>query len=179
MKLRFPQKDISALALRYDEEMRQRDRELTKVITNEVFPAYKKRGSLTKQEFLYICAWKTPRSKPRCESNDEALIRDISSLVLRSDSEHLRIQAWTLLNGVKWPTASVFLHFAFENKYPILDFRALWSLREEVPTQYNFPHWWQYVTACRKIAKRASVSMRDLDKALWKYSAIHQRTFVR
>jgi hypothetical protein len=80
-----------------------------------------------------------------------------------------------LLTGVKWPTASVFLHFALPDCYPILDFRALWSLKTEVPAQYSFRFWSSYADFCRKLLAQAGVSMRVLDQALWKYSEIHQR----
>ena len=175
MELRFPQSQIRDLAARYEAEMGDRDRRLTEAITREVFPSYARNGFLTKDEFLTVCAWKTPRSRPRCESNDEGLIREVSALARTTESERLRIQVWTLLAGVKWPTASVFLHFAFPNRYPILDFRALWSLRTEVPAQYSFPFWMEYTEFCRALARREHVTMRILDQALWKYSELNQR----
>ena len=175
MKLRFPIRQIKLLSKRYVDEMPNRDRELTDAITGIVFPSYERKGYLTKDEFLRVCAWKTPRSRPQCESNDEAFIEEISRLAKTTDSERLRIQGWTLLSGVKWPTASVFLHFAFPDKYPILDFRALWSVTTEVPAQYSFPFWEKYTHFCRTLAREAKVSMRVLDQALWKYSALHQR----
>jgi hypothetical protein len=175
MELRFPQSEIPRLAARYDDEMGERDKRLTMAITQDVFPSYARNGFLTKKEFLTVCEWKTPRSRPRCESNDEGLIREVSALARTTESERMRIQIWTLLAGVKWPTASVFLHFAFLDRYPILDFRALWSLKTAVPAQYTFDFWSAYADFCRKLARQAGVSMRILDQALWKYSEIHQR----
>lgn len=175
MKLRFPQTEILTLASRYDNEMGERDRRLTATITKEVFPSYARNGFLNKKEFLTVCAWKTPRSKSRCESNDGELIREVSALALTAKSEQMRIQIWTLLAGVKWPTASVFLHFAFPNQYPILDIRALWSVGTDAPAQYTFPFWSAYVNFCRELSRQANVSMRVLDQALWKYSEIHQK----
>jgi len=175
MELRFPQSDIRKLAARFDDEEGERDRRLTKKITEEVFPSYARNGFLTKRQFVTVCEWKTPRSRPRCESNDEGLIGEVSALARTTKSERLRIQVWTLLSGVKWPTASVFLHFAFPDRYPILDFRALWALKTLVPAQYTFPFWSDYAKFCRSLAAKAHVTMRVLDKALWKYSAIHQR----
>jgi hypothetical protein len=55
--------------------------------------------------------------------------------------------------------------------YPILDFRALWSLSKEVePHEYDFPLWDEYVQTCRSLATQAGVSVRTFDKALWQYS---------
>ena len=174
MELRFPIAEIREFSDRYVAELRERDRRLTDAITQQVFPSYEQKGYLTKAEFLTVCAWKTPRSQPRCANNDAAFIREISSLARTTQSEQLRIQAWTLLAGVKWPTASVFLHFAFADRYPILDYRALWSLRTtDVP--YTFALWQNYTEFCRTLARRAGVTMRGLDQALWKYSELHQR----
>lgn len=172
--LRFPLSEISSLASRYVNEQRDRDRRLTEEIEKNVFPSYQHKGYLTKQEFLTVCAWKTPRSRLHCESNDDQYIKEISALAMETTSERLRIEVWTLLSGVKWPTASVFLHFGFPDKYPILDFRALWSLQREVPGKYSFDFWDKYVEACQRIAREAGVTMRVLDQALWKYSDLHQ-----
>jgi hypothetical protein len=176
MKLRFPIGRITELADQYEEMASERDRRLTEEITKEVFPDYLRKGCLAKEGFLTVCAWKTPRSKPHCESNDSALIKEISALALATKSERLRIQAWTLLAGVKWPTASVFLHFAFPEQYPVLDYRALWSLQEKAPSQYTFSFWEEYTEFCRSLARQAIVSMRMLDKALWTFSKLKQQT---
>ena len=176
MKLRFSPTEIVTLSEEYESNLRTRDRRLTDAITQTVFPAYATNGFLTKNEFLTVCNWKTPRSRPRCESNDVELVREISELARTVESEQLRIEIWTLLSGVKWPTASVFLHFAFPNRYPILDFRALWSLHENVPKQYGFRFWWRYTLVCRELSHTHGVSLRVLDQALWQYSKLHQET---
>jgi len=121
MEFRFPQSEICILAARYEAEMSEKERHLTETITRDVFPSYVRRGFLTREEFLTVCSWKTPRSKPYCESNEASLIQEVSALAMTTGSERIRIQIWTLLAGVKWPTASVFLHFAFPDSYPILD----------------------------------------------------------
>jgi len=174
MQLRFPPSRIQELSERYIAELRERDRRLTDEITVTVFPSYERRGYLTKDEFLTVCEWKTPRSKRHCASNDASLIQEVSNLVRRTSSEELRIRAWTLLAGVKWPTASVFLHFAFPGRYPILDYRVLWSLCTDVPSKYTFAFWQSYAEFCRALASQTGVSLRMLDQALWKYSELHQ-----
>ncbi len=173
MKLRFKISEIGRYSLEYEGKQHPKDRETASVIAEEIVPAYRARGFLKKEEFLQVCAWKTPRSRSRCETNDAAIIRDVSALVLTTKSEALRIQLWTLLSGVKWPTASVFLHFTFENQYPILDFRALQSIGFAKPPAYTFPFWQKYVHFTREQAARAGVSMRELDQALWMHSKAH------
>lgn len=76
---------------------------------------------------------------------------------------------------MNWPTASVLLHFGARDPYPILDFRALWSLGVKAPTSYDFELWWEYTCCCRKLARKSGVSMRILDRALWQFSKSNQR----
>lgn len=136
----------------------------------------RQQGHLTRQEFLTLCKWKTPRSQPKCALNSEALIRDTTSIALSSVHEELRIGALLVLDGVSWPTASVILHFWHKDPYPILDFRALWSLGlDKQPAYYSFDLWWKYTEYCRNLAEKAGVSMRTLDRALWQYSSENQR----
>lgn len=175
LKLQFPIDDVAQYSRAYDEGLNPRDRRLTEQIIREVFPAYRARGYLKKNEFLTVCAWKTQRTQSRCAKNDEDFIEEVSRLVLTTQSEALKIQAWTLLFGVKWPTASVFLHFAFEDRYPILDFRALRSLGFAKPPPYTLKFWESYAATCRALAASARVSMRVLDQALWKYSSPDRR----
>jgi hypothetical protein len=73
----------------------------------------------------------------------------------------------------------VLLHFGHTDPYPILDFRALWSLGVDVPADahgfYDFPLWWEYTKFCRDLADACGVPMRVLDRALWRYSKENQK----
>jgi hypothetical protein len=137
--------------------------------------AAKSRGHLTRDEFLALCRWKTPRSRPRCMKNSEGLIREATRFALNTPEEELRIGTLTLLDGVGWPTASVILHLCHRDRYPILDVRALDSLGCPVPGVYDFAFWRDYTLFCRQLAERWRVSMRELDRALWQYSKDRSR----
>ncbi len=91
-----------------------------------------------------------------------------------SADECFRVLALRILQGVDWPTASVLLHFGVVESYPILDYRALWSLGWKRPPTYTFPFWMAYVQYCRNLARQNHLSMRQLDRALWNYSKQHQ-----
>lgn len=132
------------------------------------------RGYLRRDEFLRLCNWKSPRTQPRCEENTAKLIESVTRVAMRERNEELRIKVLTLLRGVSWPTASVVLHFGSRQRYPILDFRALWSVRVQVPSAYGFELWWPYVRFTRTLARTHGVSMRTLDRALWQYSKENQ-----
>jgi len=165
--LRFNIKDICSIACRY--EYAESDTEL-----NELKPVVNRRGCLEKADLKKIASWKAPRSAGNVLKNNDEYVREITRFALNAGNERARIESLTILDGVGWPTASVILHFFHKAPYPILDYRALWSVSMDVPTQYKFGFWWTYVKYCRQIASDADVDMRLLDTALWQYSKDNQ-----
>ncbi len=144
-------------------------------IENVLAPRVRERGYFTKPEFERICYWKTPRSRSKVAVNSAEYIEAVTHTALTTENEQLRIEILTLLNGVSWPTASVVLHFCHQDPYPILDFRALWSLGVDAgKVTYNFELWSEYTSVCRRLAQRSALSMRQLDRALWQYSKDNQ-----
>ena len=129
------------------------------------------RGYFELAELLEVCAWKTGRTTSRVESNSSPAVQAVTKRALATDDEAERMAALLELNGVGVPTASAILHFAFPDRYPILDVRALESLGyESSRTTYSVAFWLRYLGTCRALAKEHSVSIRTLDKALWQYS---------
>lgn len=170
MRLRFSENRIEYWAKRYvakqgvkeeDAFLRLRDRILEKRV-------------LTKQQLLRVTHWKSPRRAEEAENNKDEYVRAITGFALQTTNERARIEVLTVLSGVKWATASVILHFFHADKYPVLDFRALWSVCAKVPSRYTFAFWQEYYAFCRIIAGRNGHSMRTLDRALWQYSKEHQ-----
>jgi hypothetical protein len=135
----------------------------------------RKRGFLSRGDFLQLCEWKSPRSRRQVERNETGFIRAVTATALSTSDERLRIEVLTLLRGVDWPTASVILHFGHREPYPILDVRALWSVGIAKPPRYHFDFWWDFTRFCRRLARRQSCTMRTLDRALWQYSKERQR----
>jgi len=167
-KLRFPRRDIGKWAERY--AFGPGD-----AAPLALAPTIQKRGFLKKAEFVALSRWKTPRTQKRCAANSAEFVKVVTATSLSSSDERLRIEVLTLLSGVQWPTASVILHFGARTQYPILDFRALWSLSCGVPEGgYDFDLWWAYCEFTRSLARQTDVSMRVLDRALWQFSKERQ-----
>lgn len=167
--LRFNKKEITLWASRYPIAY---DQEIETVVA----PRVRKQGYFSKSDLKVMCSWKTPRSKPLIGSNPENFIRAVTHTALSTPDERLRIEVSTLLAGVKWPTASVLLHFGHSDPYPILDYRALWSLGVDASQiDFDFEFWRKYTQLCRTLATKAGVSMRILDRALWQYSKENQK----
>ena len=162
-RLRFPERDIGDWAARFPSS--DSDARL-----GEIRPRVLARGHLTRAEFLTLCSWKSPRSKPRCRENSEHQVRTLTRAALGASDEALKIDLLRLLRGVEWPTASTLLHFCDTRPYPILDYRALWSLGYVKPPCYTMKFWLAYLDYTRRLATRLGLSIRDVDKALWQYS---------
>jgi hypothetical protein len=129
---------------------------------------------LDREGFVTIGLWKSKRPKKRYESNNDLTVREITRFSFMAKSEEAKVRSLMILHGVSFPVASVILHFAFPNRYPILDFRAIWSLGWEQPKSYNFDFWQKYRNEVKGISKRIGENVRTVDKALWEYSKEYQ-----
>ena len=169
-RLRCKMENLEELADRYSYESDEPD---PSTLEGEV----KEQGYLTKKNLESVAKWKSLRSAGHVNNNDDDYVKEITKFALDTENERARIEVLTRLDGVGWPVATVVLHFFHKDHYPILDYRALWSvsmIKENsstaTPNSYCFKCWNQYVEFCRDTAKAAGISMRQLDKALWQYS---------
>ena len=132
------------------------------------------RPYLDKPHFVDIARWKSSLPLRHYESNDDDLVQEVTALAFARRKDDLRLRLLTLLNGVKVPVASTLLHFAFPDRYPIMDFRAVTTLTRfglwTQPTRswFDVEDWQVYVRLMRQHATRLDVTLRELDKALWK-----------
>lgn len=168
-RLRFPIHRLEYWAGRYDHASDE-------LVEYGVAPVAKARGFLTKEEFAEFCRWKSPRSISRCLENAESVVQEATRIALSAKTDPAKIGVLLALNGVSWPTASVILHFCDKAPYPILDFRALWSLGFRKPPTYRYSFWQDYTKFVRNLAKSSRLTMRMVDRALWQYSKERQRT---
>ena len=168
-KLRFTESHVPRWAERYSYALDDGS------LRDHLRPTVLKRGYLNRGEFLEICKWKTQRTKSRCATNDEFTIRTVSRAAFASTDEPLKIDLLRTLRGVEWPTASTLLHFCDKRPYPILDYRALWSLGLTEAPHYTMEFWLEYLAFTRRLAKRLNIDIRTLDRALWQYSKARQR----
>ena len=131
----------------------------------------RERGHYTFDEFRKVCRWKTPRSAPLVARNSAEDVVSLTAVALsETSSERERIDALRSLRGVGWPTASVLLHLAYPDRYPILDKRVVHALGVRAPATFGFRFWEEFVSAWRQLAEQAGVDGRTFDKALWQWS---------
>ncbi|MEZ0327653.1 MAG: hypothetical protein ACAH95_17280 [Fimbriimonas sp.] len=164
-KPRFAREKVEFYAARYSYGKEE--------AVSALVPTIRARGFLTLQDLAIVGDWKSPRIRSRLAQNDDKAVREVTRLALASSSIRLAVHVPQVLTGVGMPVASTLLHWFHRDSFPILDFRALWSLGVE-PQLYTLDFWERYVTATRSLAESWEVDMRTLDKALWQYSAEHQ-----
>ena len=165
-RLRIPPNELRKYSQRYDYGA---DPKLS-----HLEEAAKKQSYLTRAQLHELALWKSRRRADLVLANDETFVREVTSFAFSAEHEYSRIAPLTLLKGVQFPTASVVLHFCVDRSYPILDFRAIWSLGMDQPPFYTPEYWCAYTALCRSISAQYALTVRELDMALWQYSREHQ-----
>src|SRR6266404_960262 len=194
MMPRFPLTQIPEIAGRYAYALEP--------ILTALVPLVQAQGYLTQHQLFQVCHWKSARRPDLANANTPAFVIEITRFALSATDEQARIAPLRLLTGVECPTASAILHWFCHDQYPILDFRAIWSLQvsEDPPLgcgcwqrwlrqhpnahespAYCFTCWLSYVTEWRRLLAQAQqdrasivITPRMFDRALWKYSDENQ-----
>lgn len=174
MTTRFQLSDVPAIAARYSSNPLEPS--LTALV-----PVVRRQGYLTTDQLFTLCRWKSARSAGRAKENSASFVEEVTRFALSATDERARIESLTLLDAVEYPTASCILHWFHGDPYPIVDFRAIWSLQLLQSPPYSFEFWQSYCQGWRELlseARRLSavVTPRLFDQALWQYSSEHQPT---
>ncbi|MBL8529803.1 MAG: hypothetical protein JNL68_19145 [Burkholderiales bacterium] len=164
--LRIPFDEVAAYSRRYDYDA---DPKLAHIRV-----AAQNQGFLVRDQLHEVALWKSRRRAALVKENEESFVKEVTEFAFKAMHEHSRIGSLVLLSGVHYPTASVILHFCVDETYPILDFRAIWSLGLKQPSVYTPEYWVEYTSCCRSMAQQHGLSVRQFDMALWQYSKEHQ-----
>jgi len=165
-KLRFPASRIRYWAARF-----RADEDDAVLRTGA---AARRRGYLTRGEFLTLGEWKTPRSRPLRLKNSEKTVRAATRAAFATTDGALKVEALLRLRGVGLPTASVILHLCDRDPYPIFDVRALWSAGLTARARTSIGIWLRYTEFARILVRGSGCSVREVDRALWQYSKERQ-----
>ena len=128
-------------------------------------------GYLTKTELMEMGDWKRHTLPRQIKKNPDGHVEKITAEVFNLDDDWEKLEKLIDIDGVGQPVASTILHLYDPERYPIFDVHALCSIRikkKEVEGDKEF--WQKYVDFCREKAERYDVSMRTLDRALYKFS---------
>lgn len=126
-------------------------------------------GEYLIENLLPIIDWKSARRKGLVENSDQGDIADALYLANIAKSERAAVAVLVGLHGVGIPVASAILTAMDQERYTIIDFRALEALDAWKPSQ-NLDFYLDYLRYCRDAAAKFGLSLRDFDRALWMWS---------
>ena len=134
------------------------------------------RGEYTRRNLQAIFEWKTGgRGKSRLQVNTDEEIEDALRTAVEAKAERTAVSVLSGLYGVEIPVASAVLTAIAPDRYTIIDYRALEALGE-TRTWHTIDSYLAYLVCCRKLARENGVTLRDLDRALWQWSAERGKT---
>jgi thermostable 8-oxoguanine DNA glycosylase len=129
------------------------------------------RGEYTRRNLEAIFEWKTGgRGKSRLHVNTDEEIEDALRAAVEAKTERTAVSVLSGLYGIEIPVASAVLTAVSPERYTIIDYRALEALGEN-RTWHTVDSYLAYLVCCRRLARENGVSLRELDRALWQWSA--------
>ena len=130
--------------------------------------AARRRGHLTKGEFIRIAEWKSKRPKRWYPRNSEVSIREATQAAFDAKNDGDAIGALTSLWGVQLRTATAILHWLRPTEFPILDVRVVGALGEGEPKSWETVAYYSRIASrVRGLAARHRLTLRVIDRALW------------
>ena len=143
--------------------------------------AARKKGYLTKEEFILICNWKSPRSLQLVKQNTSNKIKSITKSVITSKDEGFVIKQLIKLKGVSIAMASALLMFLNPKKYPVIDIRV-WQVLYELNLvtsntsgkSLSINNWITYLDIIKEKAKEYNTTARKIEKAIFLAHQIYQ-----
>jgi hypothetical protein len=163
-------RDVGALLAA---ELTRRESPDTRRLIQDLLRA-RRRGYLTKREFLTICRWKSPRTIALCGKNSPDRIRHSTTTAFASRSERVRFEALTALHGVAAPTASAILTLTDPRRYGVIDVRV-WQLLFDLGSVrtkpsgagFSLDDWLHFLGTLRHHATALGVSVRAVEYSLF------------
>jgi len=130
-----------------------------------------RQGDYTRANLEMIIGWKSARRLALIHDNTDAEISDALQLALKAREPRSAFAVLMGLRGVGTPMASSILTAIDQEKYTIIDYRALAALgvpNSDTNLEFYLHH---YFPECKRLASDVGVNLRTLDRALWSWSS--------
>ena len=177
---------VTAWSERYLVKLSPSQRSEEDALLNDLGPRVRDRGHYTRSELESVNRWKLPTQRNRQDiaRNSDAEIEMVTQEALAA-AEHIQLHilvGW--LHGVSDAVASALLMAPLPDQHTVIDFRAARALealqdngqlalrlpwRPQEPESGWSPPYLPYLDVCKRVAKHLGVSLRDLDRALWRW----------
>ena len=112
--------------------------------------------------------WKSPRRKELIGENSGAEIADALRLSLVAESDRAAVAVLLGLRGVGVPMASAILTSIDQQSFTVIDINALFALGKSKAI-LTVDYYLHYLSFCRDHFRGYANSLRDFDRALWKW----------
>jgi hypothetical protein len=133
-------------------------------------------GDYSQSNLEIIVQWKSNRRVALIAENSAHEIEDALRLALQAKEPRSAFAVLMGLRGVGTPMASAILTATDQERYTVIDYRALEALgAADQNTDLNF-YLYHYFPECNRLASEVGVSLRILDRALWSWSNENQKS---
>ena len=157
--------NIEYWASRYPIIEQEKDEQLEQIFAN----VHDDERGLTSEELRFLVVWKSgTRNLGHLKNNKPEQVECYTRKAIHEKC----VKPLCELSGVRIPTASAFLHFAFPEEFPIIDRRVLITtgrIDAENDVGIGIRLWREYLEWCPRTARHNEVSLRVPDRALWQY----------
>jgi len=161
--LLFPQKEIGYWSQQYPVDWDQQALLAGKKIREE--------RNFSRSNLEIIVRWKSQRRAGLIAKNSSDEISDALDLALRVREPRSAFAVLEGLRGVATPVASAILTAIDQERFTVIDYRALEALgapNSQPDLNFYLDH---YFPECKRLASEAQVSLSTLDRALGSWSA--------
>jgi thermostable 8-oxoguanine DNA glycosylase len=150
--------------------------DLEKYLFSTVGPTFAKSGVMSDFDFFAIVTWKSNRSKTKVRKGLNRSAEEVMRAVHTKTDDRGRLEKLIEIGGIGIPIASAVLTVCYPDRFTVLDYRAWETLRElgrvtavRMPTRPE-GYFDTYLKACQALAHENSMTLRELDHALWGWS---------
>jgi len=154
--------------------------ELEQYLFDDINKSFHKNHKLTHEEFFTIIAWKRKASAIKIARGWKGLdVESITGEIYCKSDDKDKLDILDNISGIGVAIASAILTVCYPEKFTILDYRALNSLRKKESdrcSDANFPKkaeyfkisdYVKYNNICKDVWVKYCSSLRDFDRALW------------
>lgn len=164
---------ISIWHPKYD-EIANDENEYKKLVTL-VNEGIREKRTISKQTFIRILNWKSPRVKGIIRLNEFSQYKKAINAAYNAE-ENEKLKILIQLYGISAPVGSTILHFIYPNSLPIIDIRTaetLYYAGRIKSKSTDFSHYASFRSEMSKIVKEnPTFSLREIDRALSAYHKI-------
>ncbi|TKJ18039.1 MAG: hypothetical protein CEE43_18985 [Promethearchaeota archaeon Loki_b32] len=143
---------------------------IIKLVKNDI----ETENTITKDTFERIINWKSARSKGYTRKREYEEYKNTFTKILSVENKLEKLEG---LYGIGVPIASTILHFIYPDIYPIIDVRTIETLQslgdiDKDVKRDTIKGYYIYRTIILDMSKKTSRTLREIDKALFKFHKI-------